>query len=548
MEQTKWWKNAVVYQIYPRSFQDSNGDGIGDIPGIISRLDYLYELGINVIWLSPVYESPQDDNGYDISDYCSIFHEFGTMEDMEALIRAADQRGIKIVMDLVANHTSDEHPWFVEARKNRDSKYRDYYIWRDGEPDQPPNGLRSSFSGSAWEWDEETKAWYLHLFSKKQPDLNWENAAMRQDMYSMINWWLEKGIGGFRLDVIDTIGKVPDQMITNNGPKLHEYIREMSRETFQKYDVMTVGETWGATVENAKQYSNPDGSELSMIFQFQHICASWTPEYGKWKQGEKDFVKIKKTFSLWQAGLRGTGWNSLFWDNHDLPRAVSNFGDDGRYRVESAKALATFLHGLQGTPYIYQGEELGMTNCPMKELSEVRDIESLNIYQELKEAGWSHEQIMASISATGRDNARTPMQWDDTENAGFSTGTPWIGVNPNYREINAKAALADEDSVFHYYKLLIALRRSRQWGEVFINGAYTPFLEDDEDIFAYTREWAGKRLLVLGNFHGTERVVDVPGMVKRVLLANYPVPQINGVQVTLRPYEAFIAELPAREA
>lgn len=544
MKQTKWWKDAVVYQIYPRSFQDSNGDGIGDIPGIISRLDYLHELGINVIWLSPVYESPQDDNGYDISDYCSIYHEFGTMEDMEELIRAADRRGIKIVMDLVANHTSDEHPWFVEARKSRDSKYRDYYIWRDGETDRPPNELKSSFSGSAWEWDEEARAWYLHLYSKKQPDLNWENAEMRRDIYDMINWWLDKGIGGFRLDVIDTIGKVPDRMITNNGPKLHEYIREMSRETFQKYDVMTVGETWGATVDNAQLYSNPDGSELSMVFHFQHICSSWTPEYGKWKQTEKNFVKIKQIFSLWQTGLREKGWNSLFWDNHDLPRAVSNFGDDGCYRVESAKALATFLHGLQGTPYIYQGEELGMTNSPMKELSEVRDIESLNIYQELKEAGWSHEQIMASIRATGRDNARTPMQWDDTVNAGFSTGTPWIPVNPNYRDINAKVALADENSVFHYYQKLIALRKSEEWRDVFIDGTYAPLLEDDSDVFAYTREWNRKRLLVLGNFHNTEREIDAPDRIARVLLANYPSPQINGVQVTLRPYEAFMAELP----
>lgn len=543
MKQTKWWKNAVVYQIYPRSFQDSNGDGIGDIPGIISRLDYLYELGINVIWLSPVYESPQDDNGYDISDYYGIFHEFGTMEDMDELIREAGKRGIKIVMDLVANHSSDEHPWFIEARKSRDSAYRDYYIWRDGEEGQPPNELRSSFSGSAWEWDAETNAWYLHLYSKKQPDLNWENPDMRRDMYKMINWWLEKGIGGFRLDVIDTIGKVPDQMITNNGPKLHEYIQEMSRETFQKYDVMTVGETWGATPDNAKLYSNPDGSEFSMVFHFQHITSSWTQEYGKWRQEKKDFVKIKKIFSLWQKELRGKGWNSLFWDNHDLPRAVSNFGDNGQYRVESAKALATFLHGLQGTPYIYEGEELGMTNFPMKDLSEVRDIESLNMYREMKEAGWTHEQLMEAINLTGRDNARTPMQWDDTENAGFTTGTPWIKVNPNYTIINAKAQLADENSVFHYYRKLIALRRSQEWGPILVDGTYSPFLEDDEDIFAYIRELNGKRLLVLGNFHATERTITVSDAVKTILLSNYQAPQTNGVQVTLRSYEAFIAEL-----
>lgn len=542
MEQTKWWKNSVVYQIYPRSFQDSDGDGIGDIPGIISRLDYLSELGIDVIWLSPVYESPQDDNGYDISDYYAIYHEFGTMDDMDRLIREAEKRGIKIVMDLVANHSSDEHPWFIEARKSRDSQYRDYYIWREGEKNQPPNELTSVFGGSAWEWDEESRAYYLHLYSKKQPDLNWENTQMRQDMYQMIKWWLDKGIGGFRLDVIDTIGKVPDQMITTNGPKLHEYIRELSRETFQRYDIMTVGETWGANVDNAKLYSNPDGSEFSMIFQFEHICASWT-ECGKWKQEKKDFVKLKKIFSKWQKELQGKGWNSLFWNNHDLPRVVSNFGDDGEYRVESAKALATFLHGLQGTPYIYEGEELGMTNIRMTYLSEVRDIESINMYEEFKEKGWSHEELMQSINLTGRDNARTPMQWDDTENAGFTTGTPWIKVNPNYKDINAKAELADENSVFHYYRKLIALRKSKEWGKVITDGEYSPLMEEDEDIFAYTRILDGKRLFVLGNFHGVERTAALPDAVKNVLLANYQKPQIDGLQVTLRPYEAFMAEL-----
>lgn len=542
MKQTKWWKNAVVYQIYPRSFQDSNGDGIGDISGIISRLDYLSELGIDVIWLSPVYESPQDDNGYDISDYYAIYHEFGTMEDMEALIREAGKRGIRIVMDLVANHSSDEHPWFVEARKGRDSKYRDYYIWREGDRNQPPNELTSVFGGSAWEWDEESGAYYLHLYSRKQPDLNWENADMRRDMYQMINWWLDKGIGGFRLDVIDTIGKVPDQMITTNGPKLHEYIRELSRETFQHHDIMTVGETWGANVDNAKLYSNPDGSEFSMIFQFEHICANWS-EDGKWKQGKKDFVKLKKIFSRWQKELWGKGWNSLFWNNHDLPRVVSNFGDDGRYRVESAKALATFLHGMQGTPYIYEGEELGMTNIHMEDVSQIRDIESLNMYEEYRQQGWSHEELMAAINGAGRDNARTPMQWDDTENAGFTTGTPWIEVNPNYRTINAKAELADDNSVFHYYKKLIALRKSDAWKDVFMDGMYVPFMEEDEDIFAYTRELGAKRLLVIGNFHDVERTVTLPYAVRKILLSNYQTPQINALQVTLRPYEALMAEL-----
>ena len=540
---TQWWKNAVVYQVYPRSFQDSNGDGLGDIPGIIRRLDYLQTLGIDVIWLSPVYESPQDDNGYDISDYRGIFREFGTMEDMETLIREAKARGIKIVMDLVAHQTSDEHPWFLEARSTRDSRYRDYYIWRDGNPDTPPNDLKSCFGGSAWEWDDETGSWYLHLFSRKQPDLNWENPKMRRDMYDMINWWLDKGIGGFRLDVIDTIGKEPDRLITGNGPKLHDYIREMSAATFQNHDVMTVGETWSATVDNAKLYSNPDGSELSMIFQFQHIQVGWSEEFGKWKQEKKDFVKIKQIFSTWQRELRGKGWNSLFWDNHDLPRAVSSFGEDGQYRTESAKALATFLHGLQGTPYIYQGEELGMTNIAFREASEVRDIESRNFYQEMGQAGWSHEERMAAINLTGRDNARTPMQWDDSPNAGFTTGTPWIRVNPNYSQINAAAELADENSVFHYYRRLIALRKSAEWGLVLVEGDYMPFLEEDPDVFAYIRAHQGKRLLVLGNFHPVVRTVSVPETVRKVLLSNYPEPQIQNRTVTLRPCEAFIAEV-----
>ena len=540
---TQWWKNAVVYQVYPRSFQDSNGDGLGDIPGIIRRLDYLQTLGIDVIWLSPVYESPQDDNGYDISDYRGIFREFGTMEDMETLIREAKARGIKIVMDLVANHTSDEHPWFLESRSSRNSQYRDYYIWRSGSQDAPPNGLTSCFGGSAWEWDDETGSWYLHLFSRKQPDLNWENPKMRRDMYDMINWWLDKGIGGFRLDVIDTIGKEPDRLITGNGPKLHDYIREMSAATFQNHDVMTVGETWSATVDNAKLYSNPDGSELSMIFQFQHIQVGWSAEFGKWKQEKKDFVKIKKIFSTWQRELRGKGWNSLFWDNHDLPRAVSSFGEDGQYRVESAKALATYLHGLQGTPYIYQGEELGMTNIAFREASEVQDIESRNFYQEMGNAGWSHEERMAAINLTGRDNARTPMQWDDSPNAGFTTGTPWIRVNPNYLRINAAGELADENSVFHYYRKLIALRKSPEWGPVLVEGDYTPFLEEDPDIFAYIRAHLGKRLLVLGNFHPIVRTVLVPEVVRNVLLSNYPEPQIQNRTVTLRPCEAFLAEV-----
>ena len=543
MEQTKWWKHSVVYQIYPRSFQDSNGDGIGDIQGIISRLDYLWELGIDVIWLSPVYKSPQDDNGYDISDYYDIHYEFGTLADMEALIDEAGKRGIRIVMDMVLNHSSDEHPWFVEARKDKNSKYHEYYIWRDGEPGQLPNETKASFGGSAWEWDEEAGAYYFHLFSRRQPDLNWENEAMRRDVYRMMNWWLEKGLGGFRLDVIDNIGKVPDEMIRENGPRLHDYIREMSREVFQHYDIVTVGETWGANTDNAKLYSNPDGSELSMIFQFEHICASHSGEYGKWKQGEKDFVALKKIFTRWQKALHGCGWNSLFWDNHDLPRAVSAFGDDGKYRVESAKALATFLHGMQGTPYVYEGEELGMTNIHMTELSEVRDIEARNIYAELQEKGWSHEEIMKAINMTGRDNARTPMQWDDSEHAGFTSGTPWIAVNPNYKTINAKLELVDKNSVFHYYKKLIALRKSEEWGELLAEGDYEPFLEEDPDLFMYLRSYGNKKLLVMGNFHGEERTVALPIKIADIVLSNYPEPHRWDGWIVLRPYEAMMAEV-----
>ena len=542
MKQTKWWKHSVVYQIYPRSFQDSNGDGIGDIPGIISRLDYLRELGIDVIWLSPVYESPQDDNGYDISDYYGIYHEFGSMADMEELIAQAEKRGIRIVMDMVVNHSSDEHAWFLEARKDKNSRYRDYYIWREGEKGQLPNETKASFGGPAWEWDEEAVAYYFHLFSKKQPDLNWENEAMRRDIYRMMRWWLDKGLGVFRLDVIDNIGKVPDAMIRENGPKLHDYIREMSREAFQKYDIVTVGETWGANVDNAKLYSNPDGSELSMIFQFEHICASHSEEYGKWKQEKKDFVRLKKIFTDWQKALHGCGWNSLFWDNHDLPRAVSAFGNDGIYRVESAKALATFLHGMQGTPYIYEGEELGMTNIRLEDLAQVRDIEARNIYEELKEKGWNHQEIMEAINMTGRDNARTPMQWDDTENAGFTAGTPWIGVNPNYREINAAAEMADENSVFHYYKKLIALRKSAEWGDVLAEGTYEPYLEEDGDIFFYVRSLEGKRLLVLGNFSDRERTVELPFGIRKTVLTNYPEIRMEGNTVVIRPYEAVMAE------
>ena len=448
----QWWHSSVVYQIYPRSFKDSNGDGIGDINGIREKLDYLKELGIDVIWLSPVYKSPNDDNGYDISDYCDIMDEFGTMEDMDNLLKEANERGIKILMDLVVNHTSDEHKWFIEAKKSKDNEYRDYYIWRDSVDGNEPNDLGSTFSGSAWQYDETTGQYYLHLFSKKQPDLNWENEKVRNEVYKMMNFWVDKGIGGFRMDVIDLIGKVPDEMITGNGPKLHEYLQEMNKAALEGKDLLTVGETWGATPDVAKLYSNPGRKELSMVFQFEHIGLDQIEGKEKWDVKSLELLDLKKVLSKWQTELEGQGWNSLFWNNHDLPRIVSRWGNDKEYRIESAKMLATLLHGMKGTPYIYQGEELGMTNVRFDDINDYNDIESLNMYKDRLSKGYSHNEIMESIYAKGRDNARTPMQWDDSENAGFTTGTPWLAVNKNYDKINAKQCLQDENSIFNHYK------------------------------------------------------------------------------------------------
>ena len=538
MKNAKWWKKSVIYQIYPKSFQDSNGDGIGDIPGIIRRLDYLRDLGIDAIWLSPVCRSPQDDNGYDISDYQDIDPMFGTLEDMEKLISEAAKRNIRIVMDLVLNHSSDEHPWFLEAKKSRENPYHDYYVWRDGEEGTPPNDMRACFGGSAWQWVPELGQYYFHQFSVKQPDLNWENPALRNEIYSMIRWWMEKGVGGFRLDVIDQIAKEPDRKITNNGPRLHEFIRELSSETFQHGDLVTVGEAWGADPEIAKQFSNPDGSELSMVFQFEHMCLDQQQGEGKgkWDLAPLNLVSLKKVLAKWQKELEGKGWNSLFWNNHDLPRIVSRWGDDGKYRVESAKMLATILHGMQGTPYVYQGEELGMTNAPY-EIEEYRDIELLNLYHERMEAGVPREEIMRSIHAKGRDNARTPMQWDDSENAGFTEGEPWIKVNPNYRDINARTAVEDENSVFQYYRKLIALRKEY---DVFTAGSYRPVLIEDPDIFSYIRESNGENLLVVANFYGNTVPYTMPEEFRtlgEVLIHNY---RDDTDKEVLRPYEAMM--------
>ncbi|AHV97226.1 glycoside hydrolase family 13 protein [Paenibacillus sabinae] len=534
MQNEKWWKETVVYQIYPRSFQDTNGDGIGDLKGIISRLDYLAELGIGAIWLSPVCKSPQDDNGYDISDYQDIDPMFGSLDDMETLINEAKKRNIRIVMDLVLNHSSDEHPWFLEAKKSKDNPYHDYYVWRDGVEGTPPNDLRGCFGGSAWEWVPELGQYYFHQFAVKQPDLNWDNPKVRQEIYDMINWWMDKGVGGFRLDVIDLIAKEPDRKITGNGPNLHKYIQELSRETFQKGDLLTVGETWGATPEIAKLYSNPDGSEFSMVFQFEHIGLDEQEGKGKWDLSPLDFLKLKQVLTKWQTELKGEAWNSLFWNNHDLPRIVSRWGNDGEYRVESAKMLATLLHGMQGTPYIYQGEELGMTNVQYP-IEDYRDIELLNLYKERLEGGYVHEDIMASIYAKGRDNARTPMQWDAGENAGFTTGEPWIRVNPNYTGINAADQLENPDSIFHYYRKLIGLRKEYN---VIVYGDFKLLFSDDKDLFAYTRTLDDTTVLVLCNFYGNTVFYDLPEELKgdkELLISNYSDEPVNG---SLRPFEA----------
>ena len=535
----QWWHSSVVYQIYPRSFNDSNGDGIGDINGIREKLDYLKELGIDVIWLSPVYKSPNDDNGYDISDYCDIMDEFGTMEDMDNLLKEANERGIKILMDLVVNHTSDEHKWFIEAKKSKDNEYRDYYIWRDPVDGHEPNDLGSTFSGSAWQYDETTGQYYLHLFSKKQPDLNWENEKVRNEVYKMMNFWVDKGIGGFRMDVIDLIGKVPDDMITGNGPKLHEYLQEMNKAALEGNDLLTVGETWGATPEVAKLYSNPERHELSMVFQFEHIGLDQIEGKEKWDLKPLELLDLKKVLSKWQTELEGQGWNSLFWNNHDLPRIVSRWGNDKEYRVLSAKMLATLLHGMKGTPYIYQGEELGMTNVRFEDINEYNDIESLNMYKDRLSKGYTHDEIMESIYAKGRDNARTPMQWDNSENAGFTTGTPWLAVNKNYDEINAKQCLEDENSIFHHYRKLINIRKNN---DTIIYGDYTLLCPEDENIFAYTRELNGDKILVVCNFYDKEVTFNFNGDFNHadILLSNYNDSSTLNERLKLRPYEAIM--------
>ena len=552
----RWWKESVVYQIYPRSFCDSNGDGIGDLNGITGKLDYLKELGVDVIWLSPVYKSPNDDNGYDISDYQAIMDEFGTMEDFDRMLATAHEKGIKIMMDLVVNHTSDEHKWFIESRKSTDNPYRDYYIWRPAKEDGSlPNNWGSCFSGPAWEYDKTTDMYFLHLFSKKQPDLNWDNPAVRQDVFDMMNWWLKKGVDGFRMDVISLISKepgLPDKEpgingyatfnVSANGPHVHEYLQEMRQKALNNADTITVGECSGVTLEEAKKYARSDEKELNMVFQFEHMDVDSDEKAGKWTTRKMDLRNLKKILTRWQKGLQDIAWNSLYWENHDQPRSVSRFGNDSdEYREISAKMLATCIHMMQGTPYVYQGEELGMTNCPFNTLDNFRDLESINAFHELTEQGkMTEEDMMAAIGYKGRDNARTPMQWDDSAYAGFSTANPWIMVNPNYTKINAKDQINREDSVFKYYQKLIKLRHEN---ELIVYGTYDLILDDDKDIYAYIRTLGDEKLIVYCNFSENTREVELPEefVNKKVLISNYSDAKANQ-KITLRPYEAIVIQ------
>lgn len=537
-----WWKKAVFYQIYPKSFQDTDGDGLGDLPGILSRLPYLEELGIDGIWLSPVCASPQADNGYDISDYCAIDPMFGTMEDMENLIREAKKRGISIIMDLVLNHSSEKHFWFQQALQSRDNPYHDYYVWRDGDGSRCPNDMCSVFGGPAWTYVPALKQYYFHQFAPQQPDLNWENENLRRELYKSIRFWADKGVEGFRLDVIDQIAKEPDRKITANGPRLHEFLQELSREAFREEGLVTVGETWSADIPKARIFSAPDGSELSMVFQFQHLCLDQQGE--KWNPIPLDLPKLKQCLNSWQQGLRGCGWNSLFLNNHDLPRIVSRWGDDQKFRAESAKMLATMLHGMQGTPYIFQGEELGMTNIRLP-IGDYQDVEIRNFYHERMARGDSEASVMNAIWQRGRDNARTPMQWSAQPGAGFTDGTPWLPVNPNYHQINAQAETADPDSVFHCYQKLIRLRKEQP---VFAEGDFRLVDPENSRIFAYERNAGPDHMLVVCSFSGETLQWELPEKYRSAqqLICNYK--QLQEGQ--LQPYEArmLLYRDPAPEA
>ncbi len=558
-----WWKESVVYQIYPRSFSDSNGDGIGDLRGIIAKLDYLKELGVDVVWLSPVYKSPNDDNGYDISDYQDIMDEFGTLADFDELLEQVHRRDMKLLMDLVVNHTSDEHAWFAASRTSKDNPYRDYYIWRPGKNGREPNNWVSFFGGSVWQYDPQTDEYYLHLFSKKQPDLNWENPRVRREVFEMMHWWLKKGIDGFRMDVINVISKVPglpDAPVTDtgpyqwggqyfiHGPRLLEFLGEMKEQVLSHYDLFTVGEMLMVTTEHAVDVTHEELGSLNMLIHFEHVTLDQdrSNTLGKWQPRPLRLTELKQVMTRWQKDLEDKGWNSFYLSNHDQPRSVSRFGDDGRYRVESAKLLATFLHTLHGTPYIYQGEEIGMTNVHFPAIEDYRDIETLNFYREaVEERGLASAQALAAIHIRSRDNARTPVQWNDNTNAGFSTGTPWIKVNSNYSEINVQRARTDPNSIFHYYRKLIQLRREHP---IIVYGSYDLLCEAHEQIYAYTRTLKNERLLVMLNFSADMPVFALPTHIhfsgQELLISNYPVDPEEEIRLlTLRPYEARVYRL-----
>ncbi len=549
MTQTPWWQSAVIYQIYPKSFQDSGARGTGDLKGIMARLDYLKTLGIDALWLTPVYVSPQVDNGYDIADYLAIDPAYGTMEDFEALLAAAHGRGIRIVMDIVVNHTSTEHTWFKSALGDKNSPYRDYYIWKDPVEGGVPNNWQSKFGGSAWELDPATSQYYLHLFAREQADLNWENPAVRAEVKNIIHFWAKKGVDGFRLDVINLISK--DQAFPNDevgdgrrfytdGPRIHEFLQDISRDVFAPVGAMTVGEMSSTSLEHCQRYGALDGSELSMVFNFHHLKVDY-PNGDKWTKAPFDFLELKRIFNHWQSGMHGKGWSALFWCNHDQPRIVSRFGDEGEHRVVAAKMLASTLHGLQGTPYIYQGEEIGMTNPGYQHIDDYQDVESRNIFAIKQAEGMSEAEILAILAAKSRDNSRTPMQWSAAPNAGFTQGSPWLKPAANYPEINAEAALADPDSVFWHYRDLIALRKAHP---IFTQGDYQELLAGNEQIWAYTRSADGQTLLVVSNFYGEPVEFALPAELQtgegRLLLGNYPDSPARPQSCELRPYESLI--------
>lgn len=552
----QWWQNAVVYQIYPKSFKDTTGSGTGDIQGIIEKLDYLQELGVDVLWLTPIYKSPQRDNGYDISDYYQIYKEYGTMEDFDRLLAEAHKRNLKIIMDIVVNHTSTEHEWFQDALTSKNSRYRDFYIWKDGQPGQPPTNWQSKFGGSAWEYDQKSGQYYLHLFDVTQADLNWENEEVRNSVYEMMRFWLDKGVDGFRLDVINLIskdqrfldddGSVPPgdgRKFYTDGPRVHEFMHEMNTEVFSKYDIMTVGEMSSTTIDHCILYTRPDRKELSMTFNFHHLKVDY-PNGEKWTKADFDFLQLKEILSKWQVEMtKGGGWNALFWCNHDQPRVVSRFGDDGKYHRESAKMLATTIHMMRGTPYIYQGEEFGMTNPNFQHISDYRDVESLNMFQIMKDEGMSEEEIIDILQQKSRDNSRTPVQWDDSEHAGFTTGTPWIREANNYKEINAKAALQDKNSIFYHYQKLNHLRKEF---DIIVHGSYQLILANHDAIFAYIREYKDEKLLVINNFYSKETLFTLPKEYNfseyssRILLSNYQDSSNEFQEILLRPYESVV--------